>query len=313
MTKIIKKAIESHFKIRILHFKILDMFSKHLKWILLFVLALIWGSSFILIKRGLVGLTPYQLGSLRIIFATLFLLIIGFKSLAKIPSVKWKYIALTAFVGTFMPVYLFSIAETEISSSITAVLNSLTPLGALVIGIMAFGLDVQRRQVYGVVIGLTGSILLIANGAANNPDQNYWYALLVVFAAFCYSLNVNLIKKYLSDVKPVAITAGNFVVLLIPAIIILFSTDFISVVDKSEVQNAMLYIVILGTVGTGIANIIYFKLIHMSSPVFASSVTYMIPVVAFFWGILDQELFTPIQYVGAVIIFVGIYLSAKKQ
>lgn len=313
MTKIIKKAIEIHFKVRILRFKNLDMFSKHLKWILLFVLALIWGSSFILIKRGLVGLTPYQLGSLRIIFATLFLLIIGFKSLATIPRVKWKYIALTAFVGTFMPVYLFSIAETEISSSITAVLNSLTPLGALVIGIMAFGLDVQRRQVYGVVIGLAGSILLIANGAANNPDQNYWYALLVVFAAFCYSLNVNLIKKYLSDVKPVAITAGNFVILLIPAIIILFSTDFISVVHKSEVQNAMLYIVVLGTVGTGIANIIYFKLIHMSSPVFASSVTYMIPVVAFFWGILDQELFTPIQYVGAIIIFVGIYLSAKKQ
>lgn len=308
-----KKAIESHFKIRILRFKNLGMFSKHLKWILLFVLALIWGSSFILIKRGLVGLTPYQLGSLRIIFATIFLLIIGFKSLATIPRVKWKYIALTAFVGTFMPVYLFSIAETEISSSITAVLNSLTPLGALVIGIMAFGLDVQRRQVYGVAIGLTGSILLIANGAANNPDQNYWYALLVVFAAFCYSLNVNLIKKYLSDVKPVAITAGNFVVLLIPALIILFSTDFISVIDKSEVQNAMLYIVVLGMVGTGIANIIYFKLIHMSSPVFASSVTYMIPVVAFFWGILDQELFTPIQYVGAVIIFVGIYLSAKKQ
>ena len=145
MTKIIKKAIEIHFNIRILHFKILSMLSKHLKWILLFVLALIWGSSFILIKRGLVGLTPYQLGSLRIIFATIFLMIIGFKSIATIPQGKWKYIALTAFVGTFMPVYLFSIAETEISSSITAVLNSLTPLGALVIGILAFGLDVQRR------------------------------------------------------------------------------------------------------------------------------------------------------------------------
>lgn len=295
--------------------KNLGMFSKHLKWILLFILALIWGSSFILIKRGLDGgngLTPYQLGSLRIIFATLFLMIIGFKSLITIPRVKWKYIALTAFVGTFMPVYLFSIAETEISSSITAVLNSLTPLGALVIGILAFGLDVQRRQVYGVIIGLAGSILLIANGAANNPDQNYWYALLVVFAAFCYSLNVNLIKKYLSDVKPIAITAGNFVVLLIPALLVLFSTEFIVDVQRIDVQNSMLYILILGTVGTGIANIIYFKLIQMSSPIFASSVTYMIPVVAFFWGILDQELFTPIQYVGAVIIFVGIYLSARK-
>lgn len=212
-----------------------------------------------------------------------------------------------------MPVYLFSIAETEITSSITAVLNSLTPLGALVIGVLAFGLQVQRRQVFGVMIGLTGSILLIVNGAANNPEQNYWYALLVVFAAFCYSLNVNLIKKYLSDVKPLAITGGNFIVLLIPALVVLFSTDFIVDVQRSEVQNAMLYIVILGVVGTGVANIIYFKLIHMSSPIFASSVTYMIPVVAFFWGILDSELFTPIQYIGAVIIFVGIYLSAKKQ
>ena len=291
----------------------IPMFSKHLKWILLFVLALIWGSSFILIKRGLVGLTPYQLGSLRIIFATIFLLIIGFKSIATIPHGKWKYIALTAFVGTFMPVYLFAIAETEISSSITAVLNSLTPLGALVIGLLAFGLQVERRQIFGVIIGLIGSILLIANGASNNPEQNYWYTLLVVFAAFCYSLNVNLIKKYLSDVKPLAITAGNFIVLLIPALIVLFSNDFAAVVEKSEVQHAMLYIAVLGIIGTGIANIIYFRLIQMSSPIFASSVTYMIPVVAFFWGILDNELFSPMQYVGAVIIFVGIYLSAKKQ
>lgn len=294
-------------------FKNAIMFSKHLKWVLLFVLALIWGSSFILIKRGLVGLNPYQLGSLRIIFATLFLLIIGFKSIATIPHGKWKYIALTAFIGTFMPVYLFAIAETEISSSITAVLNSLTPLGALVIGLLAFGLQVQRQQLFGVIIGLIGSILLIANGAANNPEQNYWYALLVIFAAFCYSLNVNLIKKYLSDVKPLAITAGNFIVVLVPALIVLFSTDFGKIIDQDEVQTAMLYIVVLGVIGTGVANIIYFNLIQMSSPIFAASVTYMIPIVAFFWGILDNELFSPMQYVGAVIIFVGIYMSAKKN
>ena len=294
-------------------FKIVAMFSKHLKWVLLLVLALIWGSSFILIKRGLVGLTPYQLGSLRIIFATIFLLIIGLKSIKTIPHGKWKYIALTAFVGTFMPVYLFSIAETEISSSITAVLNSLTPLGALIIGILAFGLQIQKRQIYGVVIGLVGSILLIVNGAANNPEQNYWYALLVIFAAFCYSLNINLINKYLSDVKPLAITTGNFMVLLVPALLVLFFTDFLSAVGKSEVQYAMIYIAVLGVLGTGIANIIFFRLIQMSSPVFASSVTYMIPVVAFFWGILDNELFSPMQYVGALIVFIGVYLSAKKQ
>lgn len=289
------------------------MFLKNLKWILLFVLALIWGSSFILIKKGLIGLTPFQLGSLRIVFATIFLLLIGFKSIQTIPHTKWKFVALTAFVGTFMPAYLFAIAETVISSSIAAVLNSLTPLGALLIGVLAFGLQVQKRQIWGVIIGLIGSVLLVLNGESDNAEQNIGYTLMVVFAAFCYSLNVNLIKKYLSDVKPLAITTGNFIVLLIPALVVLYFTGFGDVMGKSEVQHAMIFIAILGVLGTGIANIIYFKLIQMSSPVFASSVTYMIPVVAFFWGILDQEIFNPMQYLGAIIIFVGIYLSAKKN
>ncbi|MDD3004689.1 DMT family transporter [Flavobacterium sp.] len=289
------------------------MFLKNLRWILLFVLALIWGSSFILIKKGLIGLTPFQLGSLRIVFATVFLLLIGFKSLQTIPHTKWKFVALTAMVGTFFPAYLFAMAETVISSSIAAVLNSLTPLGALLIGVLAFGLQVEKRQIYGVIIGLIGSILLVLNGESSNSEQNITYTLMVVFAAFCYSLNVNLIKKYLSDVKPLAITTGNFIILLIPALIVLYITGFDKVVARPEVQTAMIYIAILGVLGTGIANIIYFKLIQMSSPVFASSVTYMIPVVAFFWGILDQELFNLMQYMGAIIIFIGIYLSAKKQ
>ena len=109
---------------------------KQLKWILLIVLALIWGSSFILIKRGLVGLNAFQLGSLRMVFAALFLILIGFKSLPTIPSYKWKYIGLTAFFGTFMPVYLFSIAQTQIDSSISSILNSLTPLNTLVLGVL---------------------------------------------------------------------------------------------------------------------------------------------------------------------------------
>jgi drug/metabolite transporter (DMT)-like permease len=123
---------------------------------------------------------------------------------------------------------------------------------------------------------------------------------------------VNLLKKYLSDVKPLSISTGNFAVMLVPALIVLLSTDFLSVVANAEVQNSMIYIVILGVVGTGIANIIFFKLIQMSSPVFATSVTYLIPVVAFFWGLLDNEMLTPIQFIGAFIILIGVYLSSKK-
>ncbi|MCZ8230106.1 DMT family transporter [Flavobacterium sp.] len=288
------------------------MLSKQFKWGYLLLLSLIWGSSFILIKKGLVGLTAFQLGSLRIIFAALFLLVIGFRSLVKIPHHQWKYIALTSLFGTFIPAYLFAIAQTQIDSSISSILNSLTPLNTLLIGALFFRLDFRRNQIFGVLIGLVGSALLIWNGAVHHPNQNYYYAFLVLIASICYATNVNLIKKYLSDLPPLSITTGNFLVLLFPALAVLYSTDFFAMTHGAVVQESVLYILILGVLGTGIANIIFFKLIQISSPVFATSVTYLIPVVAFFWGMLDQELLTPVQLFGAFIVLVGVYLSARK-
>jgi len=288
------------------------MITKQLKWVYLLVLSLIWGSSFILIKKGLVGLTAFQLGSLRIIFASLFLLLIGFKSLLKIPSHQWKYIALTSVFGTFVPAYLFAIAETQIDSSITAILNSLTPLSTLILGAVFFGITFRRSQIWGVFIGLLGSLLLVFNGAVHHPDQNYYYSILVIVASLCYALNVNLLKKYLSDLTPLSITTGNFLILLFPALGILFFTGFFDVIQVEKVQHSLLFILVLGVVGTGIANLIFFKLIQISSPVFATSVTYLIPVVAFFWGLLDHEMLTPVQGIGAFVILIGVYLSAKK-
>ena len=140
------------------------------KWLILIVLALIWGSSFILIKKGLVGLSPFQLGSLRIVFCALFLLVIGFKSLSDIPLHKWKFIALTSLFGTFIPAYLFAIAQTQISSSVSSILNSLTPLNTLILGAVVFGLDFKRTQIIGVLVGFSGTMLLILNGAAHHPN-----------------------------------------------------------------------------------------------------------------------------------------------
>lgn len=288
------------------------MDSKQLKWFYLVTLAFIWGSSFILIKKGLVGLAPMQLGSLRIIFAAVFLLLIGFKSLAKIPHVKWKYIALTATLGTFIPAFLFAVAQTQIDSTVSSILNSLTPLNTLIFGVFAFGLTFRRPQVFGVVIGLIGTFLLIINGAMHHPEQNYYYAILIIIASVCYAINVNLIKKYLSDLSPLSITTGNFLVLLLPAFVVLFFSGFFDVIHVESVQHSMVFILILGVVGTGIANIIFFKTIQISSPVFATSVTYLIPVVAFGWGLFDNEMLTPVQFLGAFIILFGVYLSAKK-
>lgn len=288
------------------------MESKQLKWIYLAILSLIWGSSFILIKKGLIGLSAIQLGSLRLIFSSLFLLLIGYKSLFALSKSQWKYVALTALFGTFIPAYLFALAETEIDSSTTAILNSLTPLNTLILGIFAFGIPFKKNQFLGICIGFLGSVLLVFNGASNHPEQNYYYALLVVIASLCYAINVNLIKKYLPTVTSISITTGNFFVLLIPASLLLYFTNFFEIISFQKVQIAMGYIAILGVVGTGIANILFFKLIQLSSPVFATSVTYLIPIVAFFWGLLDHELLTPIQFIGAFIILIGVYLSSKK-
>jgi drug/metabolite transporter (DMT)-like permease len=175
-----------------------------------------------------------------------------------------------------------------------------------------FGVNFQRRQVWGVFIGLVGSLLLVFNGAMNHPDQNYYYAILVVIASLCYAVNVNLIKRFLSDLAPLSITTGNFLFLIFPALTILYFTGFYDVLAVEKVQHSVYFIMILGVVGTGIANILFFKLIQISSPVFATSVTYLIPVVAFFWGLLDNEMLTPVQFFGAFIILIGVYLSAKK-
>lgn len=288
------------------------MSNQQLKWLFLMVLALIWGSSFILIKRGLDGLTPVQLGAARITFSAVFLLLIGFGSLREIRRFQWKYIALTSLFGTFIPAFLFAIAQTQINSSISSILNSLTPLNTLLIGILAFGLTFKRAQLLGVIIGLIGTLLLIINGALSHPNQNYGYTLLVLIASLCYATNVNLIKKYLSDVKPLSITTGNFLVMLIPAAILLFSSGITDHLNDIKIQNSLCYVMILGIVGTGIANILFYKLIQISAPVFATSVTYLIPVVAIGWGVYDGESLTAVQGLGASIILFGVYLSSKK-
>jgi drug/metabolite transporter (DMT)-like permease len=283
------------------------------KWYLLAFLGCVWGSSFILMQFGLKGVSAIQLGSLRILFAAGFLFLVGGKEIAKIPLYKWKYIALTSIFGTFVPAFLFAIALSKIDGSVSAILNSLTPLNTLLVGMFFFGLDVQRRQIFGVIIGFVGCALLVLSGSESNSTENYYYAILIVLASIFYGINVNLIKKYLSDLKPLAISTGNFVVMFVPALIVLYFTGFFQIFGQEKVQNSLGYIAVLGVIGTGLSNILFFKLIQLSSPVFASSVTYIIPLVAIFLGSLFMnESLTLLQIVGALIVLVGVYFSSRK-
>ena len=282
------------------------------KWYLLGFLGCVWGSSFILMQLGLQGVNSIQLGSLRILFAALFLMIVGFKQIAKIPLYKWKYIALTSVFGTFVPAYLFAIALSKIDGSVSAILNSLTPLNTLLVGLFFFGLDVQRRQIFGVIIGFIGCVLLVLFGDGENTTENYYYAILIVIASIFYGINVNLIKKYLSDLKPLAISTGNFVVMFVPALLVLYFSGFFDIVHQEKVQTSLGFIVVLGIVGTGLANIYFYRLIQMSSPIFASNVTYLIPIVATIWSMIFNEGVTLLQIIGTVIILLGVYITYRK-
>ncbi|MCX2838696.1 DMT family transporter [Salinimicrobium sp. MT39] len=286
-----------------------------LKWIYLCLLALVWGSSFILIKKGLVGLTALQVGSLRTVFAALFLALIGLGSLKHIKGKQWMWIGISGFFGTFFPAYLFSFAETEIDSAIVSILNSTTPLLSMLVGIILFEAAFVKKKFLGVMVGLAGTTALIWSGATVNPDQNYWYSLLVILASLFYGFNANIIKKHLQNLPALAITTGNFMVIAIPALIVLASTGFFSAETLSapNVPMSLVYIGILGVVGTGAALIVFNKLIQISDPVFSTSVTYLVPIVAVGWGVLDGEEFSFVQILSGVVIIIGVLIVNSRK
>lgn len=290
------------------------MSQQQLKWLYLIILSLIWGSSFILIKKGLVGLSPLQVGSLRIVMAGTFLFIIGFRKILKIKKKEWKWIILTGLLGTFFPAYLFAYGQTEIDSAIASVLNSTVPLLTLITGLVFFGAIFIRRQFIGVMIGLLGTVLLIISGASVNPDQQYIYALLPLLATIMYAFNANIIKHYLQEVPVLRLTVGSFVVIWPSALLVLcftgfFNADFLA---QEETQVSIVYIAILGVLGTGVAKVIFYRLVQISTAVFSTSFTYLIPIVAFMWGFLDGETFGVLQLFSALVILLGVYLANRK-
>lgn len=289
------------------------MNNKQSRWLILIILALIWGSSFILMKKALEHLNPIQVGAIRIIFTGLTLFTVGLKNMTQVTKKQWYYIALTALLGTFFPVFLFSYAVQNIDSSIVSILNSLTPLNTLIVGAAFFGFSFLRKQLLGVLIGLIGATLLILKGAELNQDQNYIYALFIIAASIGYAFNVNILKKHLDGLKALTIVTGNFVIIFIPALLVLWWTGFFDVGYIQEAKSSLLYLILLSVFGTAMAKTLFNKLIQISSPIFSSSVTYLIPVVAIFWGVLDGEKIQISQFLAGTLILVGVYLTNKGK
>lgn len=295
--------------------KTLSMSVTFKKWAYLLALSIIWGSSYILIKKGLVGLTPLQVGSFRILFTTVILLVFGYKTLEGLSREQWKWIAHTGFYGTFFPTFLFSFAETEVDSSVASVLNGLTPLFTLLLAFFFYKVKIVKKQVFGVLVGFLGTLLLVAQEFSLTTSGDSKYSLLVVCASVFYGINVNILKDKLSGVSPMGIALGNFLMIAPAALLILLFSDFnwTGFYQEAAVVKSMGYILVLALFGTAVAKVMFNKLLALSSVVFAVSITYLLPIVAIGWGLFDGENFGGIQWVAAFLIICGVYLVTETK
>ena len=284
-----------------------------LAWILFLILSLIWGSSFILIKKGLTSLNPEEVASLRIASASLVLLPFAAKRIKEINKKNIFTLILVGLVGSFLPSFLFALAQTKLSSSLTGIMNALTPFFTIMISVLFFKEKPEKRIYFGIVLGFIGTLLLISNRENGDFSFNY-YAFFVVAATILYGINANLIKHYLALMKSLSIASISLTIVgPLSIIYLLFLTPFLDHIHEPKVLVASSYIVILGVFGTAFALILFNKMVQLTNPVFSTSVTYLIPIISVFWGVIDGEQLSPLQFVSMLTIMIGISISNRRK
>jgi drug/metabolite transporter (DMT)-like permease len=282
---------------------------KSSSWVLFVLLALVWGSSFILIKKASVQLTGWQIGAIRIFSAGIVFLPFALFHISKLPKSKVPLIILTGLLGNLFPAFLFAIAiHQKIESSVAGILNSLTPLFVIVIGVLFFKSKVAPQKFAGVLIGFVGLLLLsITRGPVSISDIGF--TLLILLATILYGVNVNLVGTYLKGLDPIKMATVSIGFLALPTAIVLWLNPVSF--SSAQVWNGVLASVALGFLGSAAATILFYMLIKKAGGLFASLVTYAIPVVAIAWGMVDGENISLVQLGCLGIILCGVYLANK--
>lgn len=280
---------------------------------LLIALSLIWGTSFILMKRGLTVFLPVEVGSIRVVAASIFLLPFAITRLKLLERKHYLKLLASGLMGVFFPAFLFALAQTRLESSVTGIMNSFTPICTLLIGVIFFHQHFKTRSILGIIIGLAGTIVLIAAKAGGQIGGINIFALLVIAACILYGFNLNFIKFKISDLNALTITSVSVMLIGPLALVCLLGfTDFSSKLSSPGAWQALGYLVLLGLMSTSLATVLFNKLVKISSPLFTSSVTYIIPMVAVMWGLLDGENLLIGHFIGMILIITGVYLANRK-
>ncbi|MBW8362562.1 MAG: DMT family transporter [Kaistella sp.] len=289
------------------------MNSEKEKWVLLGLLSVIWGSSFILIKKSLEYFNPYEVGALRVLIAGILLLPFAIINIKKFPKKNIKWLILAAVTGNFIPMFLFPIAETEVSSSIAGIINSMMPIFVIIVGAMLWKFQTTKRQMTGVAISFAGTCILAFSGGVGG-EFKLIPMLLLLLATLCYAISTTTVKSKLGDIPAKILSAYVFsFVLILPSVIALVLAGFFKDLEPGrDLYIGLGFVSLLSVFGTGLAMMMNYRLLNISTPLFASTVTLLMPVVAVIWGILDGEKLTLLQGFGGFVILAGlIFLRAK--
>lgn len=277
------------------------------------VLVLTWGSSYILMKRGLESYTASQVAALRISITFLVLIPFIVSKLKRVPRNRIGLLVLSGFIGNGIPAFLFTQAQKGIDSEIAGILNSVAPLFTLLIGVIFFSFRTRWYNVIGVFIGLAGAIGLLSAGV-RGFNASFSYGIYVIIATILYATNINIVKRYYKEIDALSITVISYIVIgVISMVFLLAGTDFISHTSDTQSRMALGYIAILAIMGTAVAGILYNYMIKISSVLFAASVTYIIPVVAIMWGVIDGEIFYAEYILWILLIFTGVFLVNREK
>jgi len=288
-----------------------------LNWVLLLVLTVIWGSSFILIKRGLEVFTPGEVGAYRMVAAASLLLPLSLPRIRQLSKTQVIHLLITGLLGSFIPAFLFPIAQTQLSSSLTGVLNALTPLFVVLVGALFFNTSITKKNGLGLAIAFVGVLVLVTfkeGGSWESLTDINAYALFVIAACICYSINLHFIKARFTQLKSIEISSISLLLILPLALVYLLAgTEFSSKLStQPQAWEALGYVTILGMVGTATALILFNIMIKSASPFFASLVTYTIPIVAILWGGLDGEVLLFGHYLGIAAVILGVWIGNRK-
>ena len=291
------------------------MNTENLKWILLIGLSVIWGSSFILIKKSLEHFNPYEVGAVRVLISGLVLMPYAVSKIKQFPRKHLKWLIIAAVSGNFIPMFLFPIAETQITSSIAGIINSMMPIFVIIVGSLVWKFSTTRKQLLGVLVSFSGACIL-ALGGGGSGELKIIPILLLLLAKLMYAISTTTVKSRLHEVPATILSAFVFsFVLLFPSLVVLVLSGFFRDFEMNQgTLQGLGFVAMLSVFGTGLAMMMNYKLLSISTPLFASTVTLLMPIVAIIWGILDGEKLTAVQTIGAIIILAGlIFLRSKPK